>query len=155
METQQQKTNIKSKSAAQASSKTIVGEAKRPLSEKTLQGIAELRALSEEANRIRMAYALAGGVMPSVNTVLLCMYEDQAGCKDFRTFLAWKNAGYSVKKGEKAFRLWGQPIKKGGGEELPDDAPEGTVSDESASNKTLWPTCCVFNESQVELISGV
>jgi len=83
----------------------------------------------------------------SINDLLIMAYEQATSCKEFRTFYDWKAEGFKVKKGEKAFRIWGRPIKAKNAKE--DDENPKDEGDEESGYK-LWPMCCLFNESQVE-----
>jgi len=78
----------------------------------------------------------------TVNDVLIINYKKESGCQLFKTFHDWKNDGYKVKKGEKAFRIWGKPIKAL-------KKSETDTSNEDQEFK-MFPMCCVFNELQVE-----
>jgi hypothetical protein len=85
-----------------------------------------------------------------VNDYLLVMHQQVTGCKIFKTFGEWKKAGYKVKKGSKAYRVWGSPLKaKKQGEDQQVEA-----EDKKDAEKTFkyWPMCCLFNENQVEQI---
>jgi hypothetical protein len=79
----------------------------------------------------------------SVNDILLAVYEVQTGCKEFRTFRHWQREGYRVKKGEKAFRIWARARKAS-------DTHHDNRGGYGDANGEGWPTCCVFNENQVE-----
>lgn len=121
----------------------------RKRSPQAAQARAELIALSKVAQESAALMAATTGEKPTVNEILLMMYKEQTGCNDFRRFNEWKAAGYKVKKGEKAFRVWGAPIraKKASEDSQADDAKEGEGEDSSYKH---WPMCCLFNESQVE-----
>lgn len=81
----------------------------------------------------------------SVNAQLMQMYIRATGQTDFRTFLQWKEAGYKVKKGEKAFGLWSRPAANLKLEKNPDTTP----NDEDYSRHYV---CNVFHAGQVEKI---
>lgn len=87
-----------------------------------------------------------------VNDFLLVMHQQATCCNEFKTFHEWKKLGYSVKKGAKAYRVWGSPLKakKPGEEQQSEPVKEG----ESDAEKTFkfWPMCSLFNESQIERI---
>jgi hypothetical protein len=104
----------------------------------------KLIILSAEIKYQAAVIAAMTGQMMSVNQGLIFHYEIKTGCKDFRTFHQWKEAGYKVKKGAESFRVWGSPIKATSKTEL-------VEGDEPAEDKyKYWPMCCLFNESQVE-----
>jgi|GEM_PF-6264496 len=88
----------------------------------------------------------------TINDILIGKYQAAAGAKSFKTFNQWKEEGFSVKKGEKAFRLWSAPIKAKKEIELVNiDTQEVETGEE---NYKLWAMCCVFNEFQVEKKEG-
>lgn len=84
------------------------------------------------------------GQMMTVNQGLVFHYEIQTGCKDFRTFHEWKEAGYKVKKGAESFRIWGSPIK------ATSKTGQGEGEEGTQDKYKYWPMCCLFNESQVD-----
>ena len=81
----------------------------------------------------------------SVNAQLMQMYIRATGQTDFRTFLQWKEAGFKVKKGEKAFGLWSRPAANLKLEKNPDTTP----NEEDYSRHFV---CNVFHRGQVEEI---
>lgn len=102
-----------------------------------------LIALSKVAKDQVEILAVKTGQVLSINQVLVFMYQQETGCKTYRTFQEWKKEGFSVKKGEAAFRVWAKPIKA----KESDEKPEST---DEATKFKFWPMCCLFNESQVE-----
>lgn len=99
----------------------------------------ELIAASLEARNIVDIYPEL-----SINQVLLAMYSAETGCEDFKTFKQWSDSGMQIKKGEECFRVWGRPKKT----KRPSN-DQATCEDEYK----FWPTCCLFNELQVETAS--
>lgn len=119
----------------------------------------KLVALSKQAKDVRdMMVAQAPTVEAainaedmSVNDVLLMMYREKVGAGDFKTFRDWKAEGFKVRAGEKAFRIWGQPLKAKKAQE--DEGQESEPSeggDKEGKKYKLWPMCCLFHVSQVE-----
>ena len=50
------------------------------------------------------------GAIDSVNEGLKEIYEKaDPNISEFRTFWQWKDAGYTITRGSKAFLIWGQP----------------------------------------------
>lgn len=86
-----------------------------------------------------------------VNELIMNHYQQKTGAKDFRTFKQWKEAGFSVKKGEKSFRVWSAPLKGKNETELVDANTKEPKTVES--NFQFWGMCCLFNEFQVEKIN--
>ena len=109
---------------------------------KAQQGRAELAALSR-AVKVGMAM----GHFPEcvkVNDALLEVYGDRTGQHDFRKFREWKEAGFSVKKGESAFRVWAKP-RKAKKKEAPAVGEANKIKDEF----DWFPICCLFHAGQV------
>lgn len=153
--TQAKKSTAKSKAPAPQSSKTKFDrsasvEAKKILVELSRKAKATREEMIAKAQTELQAFAAAS---LTINEILLAMYQAQTGCKEFNTFLGWKEAGFKVKKGSEAFRIWGAPRVIKSGEPLPSDAPEGTTSDDGTGSE-FWPTCCLFSDQQVEPIDG-
>ena len=64
-----------------------------------------LRGLSKGAKTIAKMMDIG------VNEVLVNGYRDK-NHQEFRTFMDWKEKGFMVKKGAKAFCVWSSPLKK-------------------------------------------
>lgn len=80
------------------------------------------------------------GAIESVNEGLKDIYiEKDPAIKEFKTFHQWKEEGATVRKGEKAFLIWGQPRR---GEQV----PEGSNEPEEYK---YWPICYLFANTQV------
>lgn len=80
------------------------------------------------------------GAYDSVNEGLKEIYQEtNPEIQEFKTFWQWKEEGATVRKGEKAFLIWGQPRK---GEQV----PEGTNEPEEYK---YWPICYLFANTQV------
>ena len=95
---------------------------------------AELLALSRAAKM-----AVSSGQFDTINEALIDLYTT-AEHNDFRTFWEWKDAGYSIKKGVTAFKVWGRPKKAQ--KQEPKDA-----NDEFK----YWPICYLFSNAQVQV----
>lgn len=80
------------------------------------------------------------GAIDSVNEGLKDRYiEEHPAIQEFKTFHQWKEEGATVRKGEKAFLIWGQPRR---GEQM----PEGSNEPEEYK---YWPICYLFANTQV------
>ena len=82
-------------------------EAAKPLTEKQAIARARRKALKDLCNTLQAA-AKAAGMEESPNE-LLREYYAQAGHTELKTFEEWKQAGFYIRKGEKAILLWGHP----------------------------------------------
>ena len=45
----------------------------------------------------------------TINEILLNLIYNTDGATEFNTFAQWKELGYTILKGSKAFVIWGQP----------------------------------------------
>ncbi len=68
---------------------------------------------------------------------LIC--EKNPEITEFKTFRQWKEEGYTILKGSRAFVLWGQPRKVS-------QVPEGETEPEEYK---YWPLCYLFANTQV------
>lgn len=91
--------------------------------------------------------------MCTINYILLHYIYNTEGATEFNTFNQWKERSATIKKGVKAFVIWGQPIKasKTGEQTEPTSkqAPEG--EDQLAIKYKYWPMCYLFSDKQVVL----
>lgn len=80
------------------------------------------------------------GEAESVNDGLLLLYDKEQGqtC-DYNTFNQWKEKGFTILKGARAFCVWGQPRNAS-------QTPEGS---EEPEEYKYWPICYLFSDLQV------
>lgn len=112
----------------------------------------QLMIRSREAKELSIKLLAMTGELRSVNEILLDFYKEETGAKDFRRFDEWKEAGFMVKKGESAYRVWGSPKQFTKTQEMQDVTTGNT--DNIESKFEFWPMCCIFNENQVEPFSS-
>lgn len=102
-----------------------------------------LCVLSAEAREQRTALvrkaktekeALYWGAQP-LNRFIVEKYLQRFSGGEFLTFHQWKEKGRTIKKGEKGFPIWAQPL----------GSREGDGEDEDG---TYFPMCYLFHESQ-------
>jgi len=62
---------------------------------------------------------------------------------ELKTFKQWKKEGATIKKGSKAFALWGQPLQATA--KSKESQPEETEE----SKYEYWPICLLFSREQV------
>lgn len=111
---------------------------------------AELKAISNQLKK-----AVQQGLIPesedgTINGLLRAMYAQQ-GHTELKTFDEWKEAGYIVRKGQKAFLLWGRPRKHDTDKEAA-TAGEDNEPQDSAQQEDFFPVCYVFSQLQVHAI---
>jgi len=96
------------------------------------------KALIAQSRLIRVL--IETGEYDSVNEGLkdlIC--EKNPEIKELRTFGQWKEEGYTIVKGSRAFILWGQPRQIS-------QVPEGETEPEEFK---YWPLCYLFADTQV------
>lgn len=111
---------------------------------KTAAAKSALIALSQAMQENQKVIEAMTGDCPSVNELLIEHYKTESNCKTFKTFHQWKAEGYKVKKGEKAYRVWGSPLK------AKKAAEDNEQQKDEEKKYKFWPMCSLFNESQVE-----
>jgi len=72
------------------------------------KGIKEKRAILKALSKGAKMSAKMMGL--TVNDVLIINYSNK-NHQEFHTFMDWKEKGFMVKKGAKAFCVWSSPIK--------------------------------------------
>ena len=130
--------------------------------ERLLAASAEARAIREmminTAKSIEQAMFFEG--QPLNYFILKYVYAPaEEGTTDFKKFNEWKNEGYTIKKGSKAFPVWSQPTKRERKEEDGETTPAPTPAlmenaDGSESNGTRhererFNMCYLFSNLQV------
>jgi antirestriction protein ArdC len=121
-------------------------KAKRELL-KTLSAKAkEIRdSLTEEANTAEEAMYW---MSRTINFMLLRHVYDTNGATEFNTFNQWKEKGATIKKGAKAFLVWGQP--KGTKKSQDDQSQDNQENEEEGEEEnSFFPLCYLFSDKQV------
>ena len=133
--------------AAEPSNETTQAEATtteaKPLTEKQAYARARRKALKDLCNTLQAA-AKAAGMEESPNE-LLREYYAQAGHTELKTFEEWKQAGFYIRKGEKAILLWGHPKPSRQAKEA---AKQAGKPEEEAEND-FYPLAYLFSNQQV------
>ena len=118
-------------------------EPAKPLTEKQANARARRQALKNLCNTLQAA-AKAAGMEESPNE-LLREYYAQAGHTELKTFEEWKQAGFYIRKGEKAILLWGHPKPSRQAKEA---AKQAGKPEEEAEND-FYPLAYLFSNQQV------
>ena len=118
-------------------------EPAKPLTEKQAYARARRKALKDLCNTLQAA-AKAAGMEESPNE-LLREYYAQAGHTELKTFEEWKQAGFYIRKGEKAILLWGPPNPSRQAKEA---AKQAGKPEEEAEND-FYPLAYLFSNQQV------
>ena len=113
------------------------------LTEKQELARARRKALKDLCNKLQQV-AKAMGVEMKPNELLRQHYA-QAGHTELKSFSEWKDAGYYVKKGEKAILLWAHPKPSREAKELAKS--QGKNEDEAKND--FYPLAYLFSSRQV------
>jgi len=77
----------------------------------------------------------------TLNYFILNHVYQTNGATEFNTFNQWKNQGRTIKKGAKAYAIWGQPI-------YPKNKPQVETETEGDEYK-YFPICYLFSDLQL------
>lgn len=113
------------------------------LTEKQAYARAQRQALKGLCNTLQAA-AKAAGIEQKPNELLREFYAG-AGHTELKTFDQWKEAGFFVRKGEKAILLWGHPKPSRQAKEA---AKQAGKPEEEAEND-FYPLAYLFSNKQV------
>ena len=81
----------------------------------------------------------------TLNQIMLHHLYDKKGATEFNTFNQWKEKGATVIKGEKAFLIWGQPIRP----KEKTETKEKSEEEAEGSTYEYFPLCYLFSDKQV------
>jgi len=81
----------------------------------------------------------------SINDIIAMWYREQTGAKVFKTFNQWREQGYSIKRGSKAFVLWGRRQKG------KDVAVKQEEAEPEFVEYKFYPITYLFSDQQVEI----
>lgn len=101
----------------------------------------KLIQLSIKAREIREDECLEDSTINEI--IRLFFYTDETH-QTFNTFWEWKDKGYKVKKGEKAFLFWGSKRK---------NKQDDQAQSQEEESYSFFPLCYVFSNAQVEPIA--
>ena len=105
---------------------------------------AELIQLSETVRLLQQIGEI--DVYSTLNEALIQYYRKTENDEEliFKTFNQWKEEGFSVIKGSKAFKVWSAKIKA----TTMEAGPEGESA--KAKEYKFFNVCCLFSSNQVE-----
>lgn len=118
---------------------------KKEIYQERRQKLAELTAHFRKVREVRAEQARTEAealqwLSRTLNSFIVEHYQQQAGDGEFNTFAQWKNQGRTIKKGEKGWPIWGQPLGS-----RPEDTDKGSDPEEDFK---YFPLCYLFHESQ-------
>ena len=108
---------------------------------KELTAIQQKREILK-AFSVQVAPLVELGTFETVNCALVDAYTT-AEHQEFKTFNQWKAEGFFVKKGMKAFLVWGRP--KGSPEQ-----EKTKTTEENEEDSKFFPIAFIFSNAQVE-----
>lgn len=109
------------------------------------QKLAELTAKYRKVrdNKIESAKTEAEAIYwanRTLNSFIIEHYQTQTGEGEFNTFHQWKEKNRTIKKGEKGWPVWGQPLGH-----RPEDIEQNGEPEEDFK---YYPVCYLFHENQ-------
>ena len=135
----------------------VIEDAKKAMTEKQ-QAAQEkrnwLRAISADFQAQRELMEMTGAeYIPTINEMLHAYYAKQNNITELNTFDQWKEKGYQVRRGEKAFLFWGKPKSR---QQQPTEPTEQDEQGEqaqkveplTAKQNDYYPLCYLFDISQ-------
>lgn len=111
----------------------------------------QLKAISAELQAQRDLMQVMGVEdLPTINEMLHDYYAKKSNITELNTFDQWKDKGYQVRKGEKAFLFWGKPRSKQKQEEQPaeEQTEQEQQAEQNAKKDEYFPICYLFDISQ-------
>ncbi len=91
------------------------------------------------------------GAISSINEGLINSYRNDTH-KEFHSYVSWRNNGYQVKLGEKAFLIWGTPILNNKDDKTNETEPKAEQTEPKENEDSYYPLAYIFSNAQVELI---
>ncbi len=98
-----------------------------------------LKNLSNKADEMSMGTDYEEA---TVNKKLMHFIYNPGHSLEFRSFKGWRKEGYTVRKGQKSFLLWGRPINKNANKDLYNVA-------DADKEDLFFPIAFVFSSEQV------
>jgi len=115
-----------------------------------LEVTAEARAIKENLiNTAKTAEQAFFYETLTINHIILNMIykKDNPEITEFKKFREWKQEGATVRKGAKAFVIWGQPVAAQRREEAKQKGQPQPETDQA--DETRFPMCYIFADTQV------
>ena len=118
-----------------------------------------LRAISADFQAQRELMEMTGAdYIPTINEMLHAYYAKQAEITELNTFDQWKEKGYQVRRGEKAYLFWGKPKSRQQQPTEPTDEEQSEqaqqVEPTTAKKGDYYPLCYLFDISQCHKINA-
>lgn len=102
-------------------------------------------SIQQKRDELKKVSAIAkelvkGGEFNTINEGIIGIYTNETH-QHFKTLPQWNEAGYKVKRGEKAFLVWGKPKGRKNAE---------AKAEPSEEESNFFPIAFVFSNAQVE-----
>lgn len=108
-----------------------------------------LRAISAQLQAQRDLMAMTGMTdVPTINDMLRAYYAKQNNVTELNTFDQWKEKGYQVRRGAKAFLFWGKPQAKPQPQTEQGEDGQAEQPEQTAKKNEFYPVCYLFDISQ-------
>ena len=113
------------------------------------KNIIEKRRVLQTLSHAAQELAKDEGIDPKdykINDLLMMLVYNPDNEYKFNSFNGWRREGYTIKKGSKAFLLWGQPINRDRQEQ------DGTIkkaSEDEEADPPFFPLAFLFRSDQV------
>lgn len=79
----------------------------------------------------------------NVNEIIINQFYTDEKHQEFKSFKGWMKAGFAVKKGEKAFCIWGKPRDK-------KETDPKEENEEQGKKSKFYPLAYIFSNAQVK-----
>ncbi len=100
-----------------------------------------------KAQSVAVRSHVESGQFETINDALIeTVYRDGKN-QEFKSYREWKKEGYQVRKGEKAYLLWGKPKEHNPFKTEPEQKITGNVTPEE--HDPFYPVAFVFSNAQV------
>ena len=115
-----------------------------------------LKAISADFQAQQKIMEMTGAdYIPTINEMLRAYYEKQNNITELNTFDQWKEKGYQVRRGEKAYLFWGKPKSRHQqptAQAEPSEDEQGEQAQQveplTAKQNDYFPLCYLFDISQ-------
>lgn len=115
-----------------------------------------LKAISADFQAQQKIMEMTGAdYIPTINEMLRAYYEKQNNITELNTFDQWKEKGYQVRRGEKAYLFWGKPKSRQQqptAQAEPSEDEQGEQAQQveplTAKQNDYFPLCYLFDISQ-------
>lgn len=98
-----------------------------------------LREISKIAKQLLQTEAMEED---TVNEIVINQFYKNDTHQEFKSFKGWMKNGFAVKKGEKAFCIWGKPREK--------KETDPKEENEEGKKSKFYPLAYIFSNAQVE-----